>query len=178
MNINRTRTDNWFYYISTASITLINVKTSNNQRLGSTGNNDSRSKRFCSNAVLCSDRWQMVKACMIKVHSRHSIHSQWSPNECWLHSRDACVITTWGLGLRTDFLTPGIIRAFKRCEEIKLVMLVIGISSSTLAVSVTTPALYAWFVIMQMAMVKSPYFTSVVGNTCAVIFWLTNLALA
>ena len=70
----------------------------------------------------------------------------------------------------TDFLTPGIIRAFKRCEEIKLVMLVIGISSSTLAVSVTTPALYAWFVIMQMAMVKSPYFTSVVGNTCAVIF--------
>ena len=112
----------------------------------------------------------MVKACIIKVHSMHSIDSQRSPNECWLHTRDTCVITTWRLGLRADFLTPGIIRAFKRCEEIKLVMLVIGISSSTLAVSVTTPALYAWFVIMQMAMVKSPYFTSVVGNTCAVIF--------
>ena len=124
MNINRTHTDNWFYYISTASITLINIKTSNNQRLGSTGNNDSRSKRFCSSAVLCSDRWQMVKACMIKVRSMHFIHSQWSPNECWLHTRDACVITTWRLRLRTDFLTPGIIRASKRCEEIKFVMLV------------------------------------------------------
>ena len=124
MNINRTHTDNWFYQISTAAITLINVKTSNNQKLGSTGNNDSRSKRYCSNAVLCGDRWQMVKACMIKVHFMHSIHSQWSSNECWLHSCDACVITTWGLGLWTDFLTPGITRAFKRCEEIKFVMLV------------------------------------------------------
>ena len=29
------------------------IITSNNQRLGSAGDNDRRSKRFCSNAVLC-----------------------------------------------------------------------------------------------------------------------------
>ena len=29
------------------------IRTSNNERLRSAGNNDRRSKRFCSNAVLC-----------------------------------------------------------------------------------------------------------------------------
>ena len=27
-----------------------------------------------------------------------------SPNECWLHTRDACVITTWRLGLRAPLV--------------------------------------------------------------------------
>ena len=27
-----------------------------------------------------------------------------SPNECWLHTGDACVITTWRLGLRAPLL--------------------------------------------------------------------------
>ena len=28
------------------------------------------------------------------------------PNECWLHTCDACVITTWKLGLRTPLVAP------------------------------------------------------------------------
>ena len=39
----------------------LKVKTSNNERLESAGDNDRRSKRFCSNAVLCvsfrGNRW-------------------------------------------------------------------------------------------------------------------------
>ena len=46
----------------------IMLKTSNNQRLWSAGNNDRRLKRFCSNAVLCiSFAWQMVKTRMIRL---------------------------------------------------------------------------------------------------------------
>ena len=44
------------------------IITSNNQRLGSAGDNDLRSKRFCSNAVLCvSFTLQMVKTRVIRV---------------------------------------------------------------------------------------------------------------
>ena len=44
------------------------VQTSNNQRLRSAGDNDRRSKRFCSSAVLCVNfTWQMVKTRMIRL---------------------------------------------------------------------------------------------------------------
>ena len=35
-------------------IITISLITSNNQRLGNAGDTDQRSKRFCSNAVLCA----------------------------------------------------------------------------------------------------------------------------
>ena len=42
--------------------------TSNNQRLRSVGNNNRRSKRFCSSAVLCvSFVWQMIKTRVIRL---------------------------------------------------------------------------------------------------------------
>ena len=57
--------------------------------------------------------WQIVKTCMIRLqviedpnmHDQivfcafHSFFSG-SPNECWLHTYDECVITTWRLGLQ------------------------------------------------------------------------------
>ena len=50
---------------NTAPLTII---TSNNQRLGSAGDNDRRTKRFCSNAVLCVRfTWYMVKTRVIRV---------------------------------------------------------------------------------------------------------------
>ena len=43
--------------------------TSNNQRLRSAGDNDRRSKRFCSSAVLWeSSMWQMVKKPCDQIH--------------------------------------------------------------------------------------------------------------
>ena len=49
----------------TAPLTII---TSNSQRLGNAGDNDRRTKRFCSNAVLCvSFTWYMVKTRVIRV---------------------------------------------------------------------------------------------------------------
>ena len=46
---------------------------SNNQRLRSAGDNDRRSKRFCSSAVLCvSFTWQMVKTRVISVRAIES----------------------------------------------------------------------------------------------------------
>ena len=42
--------------------------TSDNQRVGSAGDNDRRSKRFCSSAVLCvSFTWQAVKTRVIRL---------------------------------------------------------------------------------------------------------------
>ena len=47
---------------------LLFASTGNNQRLQSAGDNDGRSKRFCSNAVLCvSFTWQMVKTRVIRL---------------------------------------------------------------------------------------------------------------
>ena len=44
------------------------IRTSNNQRLRNAGSNDRRSKRFCSNAVLCvSFTLQMVKTRVIRL---------------------------------------------------------------------------------------------------------------
>ena len=89
------------------------IITSNIQRLGSAGD-DRRSKRFYSNALLCVRfTWQMVKTRVTRlrrVEGRNACDQvrffaflfilSGSPNECCLHTCDACVITTWRLGLR------------------------------------------------------------------------------
>ena len=56
------------------------LKTSNNQRLRSAGDNDRRSKRFCSIDVLCvSFPWQVVKTRLIRLgviegpNARHQV---------------------------------------------------------------------------------------------------------
>ena len=88
-------------------IIIIIIITSNNQRLRSAGDNDQRSKCFCFRAVLCvSFTQQMVKTRVIRLWVVEG--PNWSncvlcipyilsgsPNECWLHTCDACVITTW-----------------------------------------------------------------------------------
>ena len=49
------------------------ISSSNNQRLRSAGDNDRRSKRFCSSAVLwVSFTWQMVKTRVISVRTIES----------------------------------------------------------------------------------------------------------
>ena len=63
-----------------------NFPSSKIQRFRNVGDNDRRSKRFCSNAVLCANfTWQMVKTRAIRlwviegpnVRNEHSIHSKW-----------------------------------------------------------------------------------------------------
>ena len=49
---------------------------------------DRRSKRECANRILCIPFILSGGA-----------------NECWLHTCDACVITTWRLGLRAPLVT-------------------------------------------------------------------------
>ena len=92
--------------ISDKSLTtcLPHHKNSNNQRIGSVGDNDRRFKRFCSNTVLCvSFMWQMVMTFYPLKEGKKSwawSHCVWyipfllsgSPKDCWLH-------TTWRLGL-------------------------------------------------------------------------------
>ena len=95
------------------SQTPVGRLTSNNQRLRSAGDNDQRSKRFCSIAVLCvsfmwhgqNTRHQITRGRRAKralsncvVYIKFILSG--SPNECWLYTCDACVITTWRLGLR------------------------------------------------------------------------------
>ena len=105
--------------------------TCNNQtRLRSAGDND-RS----SDAVLC-----------VKFHVRDSQNTRdqissdrrfkraWSncvmyipyilsgsPNQCWLHTRDACVITTWRLGLRAPLVARNYIHV--RCSRFLTILL-------------------------------------------------------
>ena len=91
-------------------------KTSNNQRLRrSAGNNDPRSKRFCSSVVLCvSFTWQMIKTRVIRLrviegpNARDQITfsvfntflEELQTNVGYIHvTREACVIKTWRLGL-------------------------------------------------------------------------------
>ena len=72
-------------------------------------------KRFWTSAALCvSVMWQMAKKKTgDKITSDRRSKRAWSkrvlcipyilgggPNECWLHTCHACVITTWRLGLR------------------------------------------------------------------------------
>ena len=100
----------------TVTYSVIYLPTSNNQRLRSTGGfftlllhrcalrkfhvtdsqntrdqitSDRRSKRAWSNCVLCIP-----------------FILSGSPNECWLHTCDACVTTTWRLGLRAPLCRP------------------------------------------------------------------------
>ena len=97
---------------------VLSISTSNNQRLRSAGDNDRRSKRFCANALLCvCFTWQMVKNTRDQITSIRRSKRAWSncvlcipfilsgsPNECWLHKCDACVITRWRLGLRAPLV--------------------------------------------------------------------------
>ena len=84
------------------------------------GRQRSEIKRFCSNSVLCvSCTWQIVKTLVIRlrgVEGRNACNqiAFWllcipfiltgSRNECWVHICDACVITTWRLGLRAPLV--------------------------------------------------------------------------
>ena len=93
------------------------IITSNIQRLGNAGD-DRRSKRFYSNALLCvSFTWQMVKTRVIRlrgVEGRNACDHvtfcaflfilSGSPNECCLHTCDACVTRTWRLELRAPLV--------------------------------------------------------------------------
>ena len=100
-------------------ISFRSICTSNNQRVGSVGDNDWRSKRFCSSTVLCIRfMCQMVKTRMIRLRVSRRSKCTWlncilyfpliltgSPNECWLHTCYACIITTWRLGLGAPLVT-------------------------------------------------------------------------
>ena len=101
--------------------------TSNNQRLRSAGDNDGRLKSFFSNAVLCvSFKWQMDRSTRVQITSDRRSKRAWSncvvyipfilngsPTECWLHTYNACVITTWRLRLRAPLV------ARKKCKNTK-----------------------------------------------------------
>ena len=86
-------------------------------RLRSAGDNDQGSKRFCS---MIPQRRALVKFHVTdSQNTRDQITSDrrsrraWSkyvlcintyPNECWLHTYDACAIITWRLGLRAPLV--------------------------------------------------------------------------
>ena len=88
--------------------------TNNNQRMRSAGNNDRGSKHFCSIIVLCTSfTWHDSKNMHDQITSDRRSKDVWSncvlyipfilsgsPNKCWPHTCDACVITTWRLGLQ------------------------------------------------------------------------------
>ena len=101
-------------------IILHNIKeyTSNNQRLGSAGDNDGRSKRFLLQRCAFS-KFHLTDAQNTRdqITSERRSKCAWSkcvlcipfilsgsPNECGLHTCDACVITTWRLGLRAPLV--------------------------------------------------------------------------
>ena len=99
-------------------IRIINI-TSNNQRLWSVGDNDQRSKHFCSNVQCALCKFHITNGQNTRdqiIRDRRSKHV-WSncmpcipfivsgsPNEFWLHTRDACAITTWRLGLHAPLV--------------------------------------------------------------------------
>ena len=61
--------------------------TSNNQKLRSAGDNDRRSKRFCSMAVLClSFRWEMVKPRKIRLRLIESAKARDQSAFCAFHT--------------------------------------------------------------------------------------------
>ena len=85
-------------------------------RLMSAGDNDRRSKHFGSmipHGVLClSFTWQIVKTRVIRLwviegpnaRDQSAFCAYTCPNECRLHTYDACAITTWRLGLRAPLV--------------------------------------------------------------------------
>ena len=90
------------------------IITINNHRLGSAGDNDRWSKHSVA-PMLCFAYLsinRMVKTRMDQIMQSRRWKRMWSncilcipsflsgsPNECWLHTCDACIITTWRLGL-------------------------------------------------------------------------------
>ena len=50
--------------------------------------------------------------CVIALRHVHSIHSKWLPNKCWIHTCNACIITTWRLGLPAPLVAHNQCRKF------------------------------------------------------------------
>ena len=82
------------------------------------GANDRRSKHFCSNAVFCVGfTWQIVKTRVIRLrdvegrnmrdqiafYAFHFFLVEVQAN-FWQYTCDACVLTTWRLGLRATII--------------------------------------------------------------------------
>ena len=64
-----------------------------------------------------------------------------SPNECWLHTCDACVITTWRLGLRAPLVARNYILKFQSEEDLcTTVSLVLNLNSG-----IFSPLEYKYF---------------------------------
>ena len=95
----------WPLFLGPAKWPYIHLQTSKSQRLRSVGNNNRRSKRFCSSTVLSQvscDRWSKHT----RSSDRRSEHLSskcvlcipyilsGSPNKCWIHTCDAWVVTT------------------------------------------------------------------------------------
>ena len=105
----------YLWYKDENSVREINIllKTRNNQRLWSAGNNNGKWKCFGSNAVLCASYMIDGPNTHDQMPSDRASTCAWSncvtwiplipsgsPNECSLHTCDASIITTWRLGLR------------------------------------------------------------------------------
>ena len=106
--------------------------------------NNRRSEHFCSNAVLCAGfTWQIVKTRVIRLRgvegrnmrdqiafcTFHSFLVEVQAN-CWQHTCDACVITTWRLGLRA----PLVARNYSIIENITVNSL--GLLTGTMPFSI------------------------------------------
>ena len=85
---------------------------------------DRRSKRAWSKCVLCIP-----------------FILNGSPNGCWLHKCDACVITTWRLGLRAPLVALNYIHKFQSEEDLcTTVSLVLNLNSG-----IFSPLEYKYF---------------------------------
>ena len=77
----------WYFYHLRKSDTNFRLKTSNNRRLGTGGDNDRKSKRFCSNAVLCeSFTWQIVKTLVFRLQGEEGPKARDQTAFCAFHS--------------------------------------------------------------------------------------------
>ena len=66
---------------------MLDYQTSNNQRLGSAGDNDRRSKRFCSNAVIRGREVQGRSARdQIAFHALHTFLVEVQTNAGYIHA--------------------------------------------------------------------------------------------
>ena len=112
--LSHTASSNWSLTLQTLDNLNIMFMTSNNQRLGSAGDSDWRSKHFYCNAVFCvSFTWQTVKTRVIRLQEVEGqiLHDQicvmcipfilsGSPFQMLAtYICDACIITTSRLGL-------------------------------------------------------------------------------
>ena len=79
--------------------------------------------RFCSIAMLCVVKTRVMRLPVIegpkaRIEAFYSLNPllfilSGSPNECWLHTCRACVITTWRLGLRAPLVAR--LNGMKEC---------------------------------------------------------------